>query len=238
MPENAIGIELDPLQGAEDPGMPLIHRLLANPRLRARYVSHVRTIADEWLRWEKLGPQITTIAKMISHDVKIDYRKLAGFEAFEGGLAKGYTEPGRFGPRKRIGLETFIVERGKFLREHETLKKPRPQIVSVEIDAAGKIVVISAQDPAPSGVWLHYSVVKRLDVPTSPPFQEIRLTREKDGQYVGYLPALPGGTTIRYYAEAFSEEHGTADLSPRRTELGAKVYEVPGTTPSSGGGAK
>ena len=43
------GIELDPLFGADDSNKPLISKLLAVPKLRARYLGYVRDIAEKWL---------------------------------------------------------------------------------------------------------------------------------------------------------------------------------------------
>jgi hypothetical protein len=48
------GIELDPLVGLDDARKPLRSRLLAVPALKARYLDHVRTIAVDWLDWNKL----------------------------------------------------------------------------------------------------------------------------------------------------------------------------------------
>jgi len=50
------GVELDPLAGSTDDNKPLLRRLLAVPSLKARYLANVRTLAETWLDWEKLGP--------------------------------------------------------------------------------------------------------------------------------------------------------------------------------------
>jgi spore coat protein CotH len=49
------GYDLDPLIGLDDLRKPLRSRLLAVPRLKARYLAHVRTIAEDKLDWKKLG---------------------------------------------------------------------------------------------------------------------------------------------------------------------------------------
>ena len=41
-------IELDPLIGLDDPRKPLRSKVLAVPGLKARYLDHVRTIAEKW----------------------------------------------------------------------------------------------------------------------------------------------------------------------------------------------
>ena len=57
------GIELDPLVGLNDARKPLRSRLLAVPALKARYLDHVRTIAEDWLDWNKLKPSSTSIGR-------------------------------------------------------------------------------------------------------------------------------------------------------------------------------
>ena len=79
----ASGIELDPLVGLNDAGKPLRSRLLAVPALRARYLDHVRTIAQEWLDWNKLKPVVDQYRSLIEKEVEADTRKLTSFAAFQ-----------------------------------------------------------------------------------------------------------------------------------------------------------
>ena len=62
-------------------------KLLAVPALRAKYLSHVRDIADKWLDWNTLGPLAQKHHDAIAADVKLDTRKLYSTEAFESGVA-------------------------------------------------------------------------------------------------------------------------------------------------------
>jgi hypothetical protein len=75
--------ELDPLIGVDDPTRPLRSKLLAVPALRERYLGYVREIAEKWLDWKTLGPQVAKYQALIVEDVKADTRKLYSFEAFE-----------------------------------------------------------------------------------------------------------------------------------------------------------
>ena len=80
------GVELDPLQMANDTNKPLISKLLAVPSLRARYLAYVREIAEKHLDWAKLGPSAEKYHALIAADVKADTRKLESTEGFLKGL--------------------------------------------------------------------------------------------------------------------------------------------------------
>src|SRR6185436_3872719 len=71
------GVKLDPLAGADDPKKPLISKLLAAPKLRARYLEIVRELTDKWLDWKRLGPIAEKYQALISKEVEADTRKLA-----------------------------------------------------------------------------------------------------------------------------------------------------------------
>jgi hypothetical protein len=129
------GIRLDPLTGAEDPAKPLLHKLLAVPALRARYLAYVRAIAERWLEWKKIEGLATTWQELIAADVKADPHKLGPYEAFAGGLTEdvvdvgprprgpggGFGPPGserrgpRGGPPRTISLKRFVEERRAYL---------------------------------------------------------------------------------------------------------------------------
>ena len=70
------GVDLDPLVAIDDETKPLRSKLLAVPALRARYLSHVRDIAERHLRWETMLPAIRQYQQLIAADVKADTRKL------------------------------------------------------------------------------------------------------------------------------------------------------------------
>jgi len=88
---------------------PVINRLLSIPHLHARYMAHVRTIANEWLDWQKLEPIIKGYQTLIDAEVKADDKLQYSYEAFansptqdssgeEGfGLPGGGPPPGGFG---------------------------------------------------------------------------------------------------------------------------------------------
>jgi hypothetical protein len=95
------GPDLDPLIGLDDPGKPLRSKLLAVPSLRARYLAHVRDIAQRWLDWNKLGPLARSYQAVVADEVKLDTRKLYSTEAFEAGLETGENSLRRFVEQRR-----------------------------------------------------------------------------------------------------------------------------------------
>jgi hypothetical protein len=102
---------------------PLRSRLLSVPALRARYLAHVRTIADDWLDWNKLKPVVDQYRALIEKDVEADTHKLTSFAAFQrtvGDLPQkqGEQPRGRFDP----GLKAFADSRRKFLLNYPGIK--------------------------------------------------------------------------------------------------------------------
>jgi hypothetical protein len=105
-------VDLDPLVGLQDVRTPLRSRLLAVPALRARYLEHVKAIADDWLDWRTLGPVVARYRALIETAVEEDTRKLSSTAAFRAAVAEE-------APRGRpaMGLRTFADRRRAFLLE-------------------------------------------------------------------------------------------------------------------------
>ena len=110
-------VKLDPFAGSNDPNKVLLHRLLAVPALRTRYLDYVRQIAREWLDWNKLGPIATQYHSLIAADVKADTRKLESTDAFLKSLTEDTVSEGQgpFGGRPVMSLKTFVTQRREFL---------------------------------------------------------------------------------------------------------------------------
>ena len=117
------GVELDPLAGSTDASKPLLHRLLAVPALRVRYLARVRTLAEQWLDWKKLGPLATQYQALISDEVKADTRKLSSFEAFQKGVSEDVEQEGFRGPERALSLKNFAEQRRSFLLNHPEITK-------------------------------------------------------------------------------------------------------------------
>jgi hypothetical protein len=117
------GVELDPLFGSDDPNKPLLNKLLASLDLKRRYLWHVRTMAEEWLDWNKLAPLADQFQALIAEDVKADTRKLYPFEAFRRGVTEDIEEQGFRGPRRSISLKSFAAQRREYVLNHPKVTK-------------------------------------------------------------------------------------------------------------------
>ncbi|MBX3440866.1 MAG: CotH kinase family protein [Planctomyces sp.] len=121
-PGGGAGVSLDPLVGLDDPSKPLRSRLLAVPALRTRYLEHVRTIANDWLDWERLGPVVDRYATLIEPEIADDTKKLSSIEEFR--VMVGRAEPTNpdGGGRRRMSLKEFADQRRQALLNHPEIK--------------------------------------------------------------------------------------------------------------------
>jgi hypothetical protein len=115
------GMELDPLVGLDNPRTPLRSKLLAVPAIRERYLAKVRTIAEESLDWQKLGPVVAKYRALIEDEVKADTRKLDPFAEFARLTADESPKDG--GRGRGTTLRAFAEQRRKFLLDHPEVKK-------------------------------------------------------------------------------------------------------------------
>ncbi len=117
------GVELDPLYAAKDSSKALLSKLLAVPKLRAKYLAYVREIADKVLDWKRLGPAAEGLHTLIAADVQKDTRKLESWESFTTSITGGESAGeaarggggGGFGPAPAIALKTFAEQRRAYL---------------------------------------------------------------------------------------------------------------------------
>jgi hypothetical protein len=97
------------------------------PGLRARYLDHVRTIAREWLDWDRLGPLVARYRAMIEPEVEADTRKLTSLAAFRKAVAETPEEPAAPGGRgSAMSLRTFADRRRQYLLSHPEILKLSP----------------------------------------------------------------------------------------------------------------
>jgi hypothetical protein len=228
------GQMLSPVSQENDMMRPVISRLFAIPHLRARYLAHVRTIANEWLDWDVLQPIIAEYQSLVDAEVKADDKKLYTYEAFAtshikdyggGGGGPGGGRGGR-GGRSTPSFKYFVEERAEYLLNHSEINKPTPTIASVskpDEPIANQPVQITAEigrGVAVKTVILYYAA-GRLES-----FQDVPMS--KDGAvYIGEIPAFPAGKKIRYYIEARSVKPGGATtFFPTQTEFAPLTYRV------------
>jgi Ca2+-binding EF-hand superfamily protein len=126
------GIDLDPLVGLDNERTPLRSKLLAVPRLKSRYLSHVRTIAETWLDWKNLGPIVGRYRALIEKEIEADTRKLSSLDAFRKSVSEAdepqtpAAGPG-FGPgRRELSLKAFADGRRRYLLDNADVKSAKP----------------------------------------------------------------------------------------------------------------
>ena len=224
------GQMLSPVALENDTMRPVVKRLFAIPHLRARYLAHVRTIADEWLDWDRLRPIIAEYQSLVDAEVKADDKKLYAYEAFATSQTKdqggGGGGRGGRGGRATPSFKRFVEERAEYLLNHPEINKPTPTIASVskpEEPMANQPVQITAEidkDVKVNAVILHYADGRLAS------FQSVPMS--KDGSvYVGEIPAFPAGKKIRYYVEARSAgSHSATTFFPAKTEFAPLTYRV------------
>ena len=122
--------DLDPLVGLNDQRKPLRSRLLAVPALEARYLSHVHTLAEQWLDWETLGPIVERYRTLIEPVVEADTKKLSSLASFQKSISgdppkEAEAKPGR--GRREPSLRSFVEGRRRYLLNHPEVKKAGPE---------------------------------------------------------------------------------------------------------------
>jgi len=217
----------------DNPNRPVLVRLMEIPRLRARYVAHLRTLVEESFNWDAMGPLATDMHNLIAEEVELDTKKLFSTNAFYDNLenASGNVP----------GIRQFVEERRDFLLAHPELQEPAPNILSAELQlepdgAGGFYPPVSGEEvgirvEVGAGPSVDLVVVYHAGVPDAP-FEQVYLRDDGnnddgaagDGVYGGAVPSYPAGTEVRYYVEVYAD--GVTSFEPPRAELGADSYLV------------
>ena len=209
MPSGLSGPKLEPFYNADNPDRPLMYKLFQVPHFKARYRHHLKTITQEWITWDKIGPLVEGYAALIREEIKKDVRKHSSYDAFERGLIQTSSD----GRRTKLGLRPFTEGRREFLLNHPEVNLPSPEIVSVtELDEAKstdstRIAAETTGDTLPKTVVLWFADGK------NEPYNQVAM--QPDGQagvgvFNANIPAQLAGKKIRYYVEARS---GGADMT-------------------------
>lgn len=120
-------LSVDPLSGADQPDKALLHRLLAVPEFKQKYLGYVRDLSDKWLDWNRIGPLARRYHDLIADDVHRDTHKLYSNEAFDAslegsagaGTSGGAGAGGGFGGGPfgfaSLSLRSFVEQRHAYL---------------------------------------------------------------------------------------------------------------------------
>ena len=213
---------VSPLTHADNEMRPVISRLLGIPKWKARYLAHVRTVMDEWLRWDVLKPIINDYQARIDAEVKRDSKKLYSYQDFQASASGSGSSSGRRTP----SFKDFVDQRREHLSTYPELNKPTPTIDTVSTPknpmanqpVAIKVTLKKAVDA--DALLLYYGTDRHAA------FKHAMMTKDGDG-FIGKVPTFPAGTTVYYYVEASAvKTHGTTAFWPARAAFGAAHYRV------------
>jgi hypothetical protein len=211
------GTATTPLQGAARADRPLLHKLLAVPQWRARYLANLRAIADEALREAAIAPQLAAWRQLLDPLVKANAHTQSGYEAFAQQFA--VDDQGRPGPRSLLAL---IAGKRKAILDDKALAGAVPTVAELQATARaqgdGHVVTVTckAGGAALAAVALHYDqgpfgVYATLAMHDDGQHGD---GAAGDGMYGATLPPLEAGASWRFFAEATAQDSGHVACAP------------------------
>ncbi|MBT5925382.1 MAG: hypothetical protein HOH33_02055 [Verrucomicrobia bacterium] len=227
----------DPFFQADNPYFQLVHRVLNIPRLRERYLAHVRVLIEDWLQWEEvLEPKVTELQQRIQPMVKASTNLIHPYGQFTQNVGFDW----QYTTNTIVpGLKSFTERRLEFLTTHPDIKRKGPAIkfvnplhthANTHTIPANQPIVIQAgmmQTNQVSEVILHYT--------TNPltAFKPIRMVDDglhqdaetQDGIFSATIPKFKEKSHLFYYVEARGNDaFSTTTFSPREAE--SQFYEL------------
>lgn len=204
--------KLDPLLHAYSDQKPLISKLLANEHYRKIYISHMRTILEDYFWNEKFESQVMALHQKVE---PILAENDQASERFNNSLIL------TTGKRSKIpGLVAFMRNRARFLKKHPTMTVLPSNVASIELAkreqfSSKKIEAFEFQvevDRFPKEVVLFYRFKE------TSPLVKVKMTDDgkqgdktaNDGIFGAKI--IPQGDTIEYYI--FVENSGAASFEP------------------------
>lgn len=151
--------ELDPMLHADNSTKPLISQLLKDDMNKKIYLSHLRSIMNDWFKNEKYAARAEELRRLIQVAYINDENKQYTFTEFQNALKK------TIGERSRIpGIVELMDARYDFLKKNKNLAVLPPQISEVKVQnrkqfAKGDIDafrVNATVDRFPKRVWVYY----------------------------------------------------------------------------------
>jgi len=235
------GVLLDQLLGmplffhASDFRFILMHRMLAAPSIRQRYLAHVRVILDDYFHPEFINPMIDEFDGMINTLVRNDPKKFYTYDQYRTALVKL--------------KQAVISRRSALLSEPELLG-----VESLTIDDVAHSVDDPVDQPSPMGgevhvktrigggpavamVWLHYGTG------LTGPFAKTEMYDDGlhddgaagDGLYGASIPAQTSAQFGRYYVAAVAADAAaTVTYAPKGAEHDVYLYKLNGTSALAG----
>ncbi len=205
---------------------PLLNRLLQVPSIRQRYLAHMRTIIAEEFDQTTFDNRIDYYASQIDTVVQNDTKKLYSYNQFISEVAV---------------LKNFISTRRNYLNSNAEVAEVAPTISSAahyvnniqwQRPANNQTVTVRANVTSTNGinaVNLYYSAAINGQFTKALMYDDGNHNdgAANDGTYGADIPGFSGGTWVRYYIEAVSNNSSySVSYLPVGAEHDVYVYLV------------
>ncbi|HNS12689.1 MAG TPA: CotH kinase family protein [Bacteroidia bacterium] len=219
-------VNWSPFYNANKVNYPLLYRLLAVPELRQRYLAHMRTLIEEALDTSSAFQIMDQYRSLIDTMVQNDPKKFYSHAQFVSEIQT---------------LKNWIVNRKANLLANAEVNVSGPEISNVSYFSQGvqwqqpvvsEPVLVQASVNFLSGldhVNLYYAtgIVGNFEKTIMYDDGAHNDSAAGDGIYAGEIPALPGGTWVRYYIEAVANNSAsTVSYLPVGAEHDVFVYLI------------
>ena len=205
-----------------DDRYPLLNRLLQNPEARQRYLAHLRTVLVEYFVPARMNAQIDAYVVLLDARVQADPKAIFSYAEWTAGVQE---------------LRDFIQDRHDLLTALPAIDRVPIVVsdVSAQLSTTGLAV---AEEPTSVRVTVDQAAERVvLYHATGVDGRYARTELRDDGRsgdgaagdltYGGAVPALPGGSFVRYYVEVVAaDQHGTATYSPALAEHTVYTFSV------------
>lgn len=121
--------DLDPVLHIDNTTKPLISKLLSDPDYKKIYLSHMKTILQDWFISGKFEKRARELQAMIRNNVNDDTNKYYSIAEFDASIDK------TVGKKSKIpGLMELMTRRTSFLKTHPEMAVFPPDITEVQVE--------------------------------------------------------------------------------------------------------
>lgn len=214
---------------------PAFTKTFQYPELVQRYVAHFRTIAEDTIDWNVLGPIATTYHNMINADVAADTKKIYTYAQFLTNLTAPVTVagggPGPGGGSTTIpGLQPLVNGRRAYLLGLADFTAVRATLSGLtrspqDPTPSDAVTFTATKDATAASVNLWYRATGPF---VSTPMFDDGLHGDGaagDNVFGATLPAFAAGSIVEYYAQAVTAA-GRQSYFPKTAEHLAPSFVV------------
>ncbi len=209
--------ELDPLLHLDNTTKPLISKLLGDPNYKKVYLSHIRSILQDWFISGKFEKRAKELQALIRKDVNDDPNKYYTIAEFDDSVLK------TVGKKSKIpGLVELMARRTSFLKSHPDLAVFPPDIMDVQVEGRKPLSsqkvqqfhITSKVDKFPKRVELFYRLDGKGGFTQVSMYDDGKFDDGTAGNNVFGVVIVPqnGEQSIEYYIVA--ENPGLVSYSP------------------------